>query len=996
MRLGRWRFGAVSSAAIATCLIASPVFAQLPPTQAQEQSGSAASTTPDTVITTASPQDTVAEPEAGAAQDIIVTGSRITTGGYTAPTPTTVIDASAIAANAQPNIFTTIAQLPSLQGSTGTATNTFSTSSGQQGLSSFSLRGVGAIRTLTLLDGQRVVGANVTGVPDISLFPQLLVKRVDVVNGGASASYGSDAVGGVVNFITDTRYQGVKGNVQGGITNYGDNEQVLVQLAAGTSFFEDRVHVVASTEYAREEGIGGGEFGIGLAGGRDWFRQSTLINRNVLNDGSPQYLFRDFAQPYNYTKFGLITAGPLQGTAFDQAGNPFQFQYGSNGTPARDAAGSVTGCFPGFCLGGDLSGNVDAGRSLQSRIQRVNSYGRIGFDWAPDNEIYFTGNIGQVKTRNQPVGGQNRPNLTIQCANPFVPALVQAACATAGITNFQYGTSNAALGNTQVHTDRRQYRFVAGAKGRQSVAGSDWTYDMYYEHGTNYSDIDVSNILLSNRFNQAINATTLNGAIVCANPVARAGGCQPLNIFGGNPSQQALDYIMPANGPYQRTRQTQDVISVNFSGSPFSLWAGPVSFAFGGEFRHEYYRVRADPYGAGIENTPNNAAYPFDPLLLPGGNNWYAGNYKNGQGAYSVKEAFVETNIPLLDSDGAGRANINGAVRVTDYSTSGTVWAWKVGGTWDLPIDGFRIRGVTSRDVRAPNLSELFAAPVTTTLPNFFDPFRNVNVLAIQNTIGNTNLTPEIARNSTAGIAFSDSKWLPGLSVSVDYYRIKIKDVISSLGAGDIVNLCFRNILPAGCSAFNLNNANGPNFINVQAFNLASIDTEGLDIEASYRWQRPLGLPGNFTVRALATNIRKFVTDTGLPGTIPNDTAGVNTGSTPDWKWLAQQSYSNDDFSLLVQERWFSDGVLGNQYVECGAGNCPASTTTRPTIDQNFMPGAFYLDIGGSYNVTKEITAYFKVDNLLDRDPAKSPFFVNPALYDVYGRIYRAGVRFNF
>ncbi|RYD26550.1 MAG: TonB-dependent receptor, partial [Lysobacteraceae bacterium] len=633
-----------------------------------------------------------------------------------------------------------------------------------QGLSSFSLRGVGAIRTLTLLDGQRVVGANVTGVPDISLFPQLLVKRVDVVNGGASASYGSDAVGGVVNFITDTRYQGVKGNVQGGITNYGDNEQVLVQLAAGTSFFEDRVHVVASTEYAREEGIGGGEFGIGLAGGRDWFRQSTLINRNVLNDGSPQYLFRDFAQPYNYTKFGLITAGPLQGTAFDQAGNPFQFQYGSNGTPARDAAGSVTGCFPGFCLGGDLSGNVDAGRSLQSRIQRVNSYGRIGFDWAPDNEIYFTGNIGQVKTRNQPVGGQNRPNLTIQCANPFVPALVQAACATAGITNFQYGTSNAALGNTQVHTDRRQYRFVAGAKGRQSVAGSDWTYDMYYEHGTNYSDIDVSNILLSNRFNQAINATTLNGAIVCANPVARAGGCQPLNIFGGNPSQQALDYIMPANGPYQRTRQTQDVISVNFSGSPFSLWAGPVSFAFGGEFRHEYYRVRADPYGAGIENTPNNAAYPFDPLLLPGGNNWYAGNYKNGQGAYSVKEAFVETNIPLLDSDGAGRANINGAVRVTDYSTSGTVWAWKVGGTWDLPIDGFRIRGVTSRDVRAPNLSELFAAPVTTTLPNFFDPFRNVNVLAIQNTIGNTNLTPEIARNSTAGIAFSDSKWLPVLS----------------------------------------------------------------------------------------------------------------------------------------------------------------------------------------------------------------------------------------
>jgi len=156
------------------------------------------------------------------------------------------------------------------------------------------------------------------------------------------------------------------------------------------------------------------------------------------------------------------------------------------------------------------------GRSLQSRLQRVANYGRIGFDWAPDNEVYITANIGQVKTNNQPIGGMNRPNLTIQCANPFVPASVQAACATAGITNFVYGTSNAALGNTQVYTDRRQYRFVAGAKGRQSVAGSDWTYDMYYEHGTNYSNIDVNNVMLSNRFNQAINATTLNGAIVCA------------------------------------------------------------------------------------------------------------------------------------------------------------------------------------------------------------------------------------------------------------------------------------------------------------------------------------------------------------------------------------------------------------------------------------------------------------------------------------------------
>ncbi|WP_156361057.1 TonB-dependent receptor domain-containing protein [Sphingomonas sp. Leaf257] len=987
-RLRRHALGAASLMVLAGGMMAAPAWAQVPPNQAAQD----ASSDPATVQTPAPPAEQVDE---GATRDIIVTGSRITTGGFTAPTPTTVIGEEQIAANAQPNVFTTVAQLPSLQGSTGTATNTFSTSSGQQGLSSFSLRGVGAIRTLTLLDGQRVVGANVTGVPDISLFPQLLIKRVDVVNGGASASYGSDAVGGVVNFITDTRFKGIKGNIQGGVTTYGDDQQVLIQLAGGTSLLNDTVHVIASTEYAHEDGVGGGDFGINLANGRDWFRQSTLINRNVLNDGSPQYLFRDYAQSYNYTKYGLITAGPLQGIAFDQSGNPFQFQYGSNGVPARDAAGNVRGCLPGFCQGGDLSGNVDAGRSLQSKIQRVNSYGRIGYDFAPNGEIYGTINIGQVKTNNQPVGGQNRPNLTIQCANPYVPALVKAQCATAGITNFQYGTSNAALGNTQVYTDRRQFRFVAGAKGRESVAGSDWSYDMYFEHGTNYTDVDVSNIMLSRRFNQAINATTLNGAIVCADATARANGCQPLNIFGGNPSAAAISYIMPQYGPYQRTRQTQDVISLNFSGSPFSSWAGPVSIAFGGEFRHEFYRVRADPYGAGFANTPANANYPADPALLADGNNWYAGNYKNGSGAYSVKEAFVEADLPIINSDAGGRANINGAVRVTDYSTSGTVWAWKIGGTWDLPVDGLRIRGVTSRDVRAPNLSELFAAPVTTTLPGFFDPFRNVNVLALQNTIGNVNLTPEIARNTTLGIAFSNSQAIPGLSLSVDYYKIKITDVIYSLGAQDIVNLCYLNIAPETCGVFNLNNPNGPNFINVQSFNLASILTDGFDIEASYRWRNPLGLPGSLTLRALATNIRRFITDTGLPNTIPNDTAGVNIGNTPKWKWLAVQTYATDDWSLLLQERWFSDGKLGNQYIECTTG-CPASTANRPTIDNNFIPGAFYFDVGGTYNVTKAVTAYFKVDNVFNRDPARSPYFVNPALYDVLGRVYRAGVRFNF
>ncbi|WP_408640580.1 TonB-dependent receptor plug domain-containing protein [Allosphingosinicella deserti] len=987
------RTASLGAGVMAACMLPTAALAQLPPAEPEVETEG--QTSPSAGAEAPLADGALPTPGTGDAGEIVVTGTRLSVTGFTAPTPTTVIGEEQIAANAQPNIFTTIAQLPSLQGSSGTQVNTFSTSSGQQGLSSFSLRGVGAIRTLTLLDGQRVVGANVTGVPDISLFPQLLVRRVDVVNGGASASYGSDAVGGVVNFITDTRFRGIKGNIQGGITNYGDDAQGLVQLAVGDSFLDDRLHIVASAEYGKEQGVGGGEFGIELANGRDWFVQTTLINRGVLNDGAPQYLVRDFAQSTTFTKYGLITAGPLQGTAFDEAGNPFQFQYGSNGVPARNAAGTVIGCYPGFCLGGDLSGNVDAGRSLKSRIGRLNTYARIGYEIAPENELYLTLNVGQVKTSNQPVNGQNRPGLTLQCANPYVPASVQAACAAAGITSFQYGTSNAALGNTRVHTDRRLYRLVVGATGQFQAAGTAWNYDAYYERGANYTDIDVNNILLSPRFNQAIDAISENGAIVCRNPAARAAGCQPLNIIGGNPSEAALRYIMPENGPFQRTRQTQDVVSVSLSGSPIDLWAGPLAIAVGAEYRHEFYTVRADPYGAGFAATPPNADYPADPVLLAGGNNWYAGNYKNGSGAYSVKEGFFEANLPLISSKAAGNANINGAVRLTDYSTSGKVWAWKIGGTWDLPIDGLKLRAVTSRDVRAPNLSELFAAPVTTTLPNFFDPFRNTNVLVIQNTIGNTELTPEIARNTTAGITLANPSWLPGLSLSFDYYTLKIKDVISSIAPADIVQLCFQNVLPETCDVFNLNNSAGPNFINVQAFNLASIDTEGFDIEASYRWQRPLGLPGSFVLRGLATHVIKYVTDTGLPGTIPTDTAGNNLGATPHWKWLAIQSYENDRFSLLVQERWFSSGTIGNQYVVCQT-NCPASTAARPTIDDNRIRGAFYVDLGGTYNLTDQITAYVKVDNLFDRSPARSTIFNNPALYDQLGRVYRAGVRFKF
>ncbi|MBU3076658.1 TonB-dependent receptor plug domain-containing protein [Sphingomonas quercus] len=964
-------------------------------------------------------QEPVAAPAAAAAPaapaegEIVVTGSRITSSSFAAPTPTQMVDAAQLQANAQPNIFTTIAQLPSLLGSTGATVGNNSTSSGTQGLSSFALHGLGTIRTLTLLDGQRVVGANVTGVPDISLFPQILVERVDVVTGGASASYGSDAVGGVVNFVTQKHFEGVKGNFQTGISTYGDNAQGTAQVALGKAFMDGRLHVVVSGEYDYEEGVGAGGYGEAAPAGRDWYRTSTLFDTgSTAAGGGPQYIRGDHAQAYQYSKYGLITAGPLQGTAIGADGKPFTFVYGGNangvqGVPAKNAAGTVNNCYNGFCMGGDLSGNVGIGTTLQASIKRWNTYSRVGFDITPDTELYVTANVAKISTQTQPNPGAAKSGLIIQCANPFVPDLVQQACAANGISQFQYGLSNAILPNITVNPTRQQYRFVGGLTGKASLFGTDWRYDTYYEHGESITDIRVDNITLNNRYNNAIQATVLNGQIVCSNATARANGCVPLNIFGNvAPSAATLNYIEPGAGPFQHTRQTQDVASFNVSGEPAQLWAGPLSVATGVEWRREWYKVTGDPYsnGNGAANGDLASLYPVDPTLNAAGNNWYAGNYRSGGGSYHVLEGFLELNLPVIDSEALGRANLNGGIRVTDYSTSGTTYAWKIGGTWDTPIDGIKLRAVTSRDVRAPNLSELFAAGSSVNTPNFNNPFgAPVNILQI--TSGNPALKPEVGRNTTAGIVLSRPSWAPGLNLSVDWYKVKVSGVIASLSPTQVVNFCFDGTL-ANCknlsnAYFDLSHADGVgNFVNTQPFNFAKLLAEGLDIEATYQFVNPLGLDGRLTLRALATHVIHNTQDSGIPGSIPIDSAGVNSGATPNWKLLGMQTWATDKWRFTLQERWFSDGVYNSTYIVCQT-NCPVSTSNNRTIDNNTMKGAFYVDVSGSYSITKSIEAYFKVDNLFNRDPEPSPatntgIDLNPQLYDVLGRMFRLGVRVNF
>ncbi len=288
-----------------------------------------------------------------------------------------------------------------------------------------------------------------------------------------------------------------------------------------------------------------------------------------------------------------------------------------------------------------------------------------------------------------------------------------------------------------------------------STFGSDWRYDAYYEHAMNTTNIHVFDIPLQPHYNNAINATTLNGQIVCANAAARAAGCVPINIFGGNVAltPEQLAYIDPSPGPFQHTHQTEDAASLAINGEPLSLWAGPVSVAFGGEWRKEYYRVVADPYGNGVTaESPNSRSYPADPVVVPGGANWYAGNYHDGTGQYHVTEAFLETNLPFLDSETFGKANLNtGGPLDRLFDLGHGVHLEDRRSLGDTVFTSARARGGVTGRSRAEPVGAVCGPDDDDDARNHVpSPACRGTITVLQNTIGNPNLKPEEAKNYEA------------------------------------------------------------------------------------------------------------------------------------------------------------------------------------------------------------------------------------------------------
>ena len=911
-------------------------------------------------------------------EEVAITGSRIrSAAGYESPTPLTVIDSDELFANtANSSLRETLATVPVFGVGYSTTTGNMIPSSNVAGISSVEMRNLGLLRTLVLFDGQRSVGAIATGQVDIDNFPEQLVKSVEVVTGGASAVYGSDAVAGVVNFILDRKFTGVKGEASGGITDYGDSLNYKIAMSAGTPFAGGRGHLLLSGEIVDNNGV---YYGVGSRAWGPTTREYLANPAYTPTNGLPEYIVRDDVFLSNATHGGLITSGPLKGTAFAEGGRPYQFNYGI-GLP-RDF----------FMAGGDYRSTLtyDA-YSLVPTQKRENLFSRVSFDITDNFNVYAQFSRGVSSGEGIAVPHYQAGNgPLVLSGNPFIPASVQARMTALNLPNIRIGTMNYDMPFVTTDTTRGANRYVVGMEGMFAAIGTDWSWSSYAQIGKTSSIQATNNARNNARYTLALDAVTgPRGQAVCRSTLTDpTNGCVPWNPMGlGVNTQAARDYILGTAYSLQSTRQ--DVYAASITGKPFENWAGPVSFALSGEYRKEHASVNPDP------------------LSRVAG--WHAGNHQFLDAGYRVKEAAIETLVPLASGMRfLDNWDLSAAFRKTDYEISGGVNTWKLGSTYAVTPE-LRFRATVSRDIRAPNISELFQAQnigLTTT----FDPVTNATVQHGRTQSGNAALKPEEADNFTAGIVLQP-QFAPGLNVSVDYWKTEIKDAIRLIVAADIVRLCYLGYTSL-CPGITRDANNAITNVNQQNYNLASQDASGLDLEASYRFRVDSlmkSVPGDVSLRLLASKYFENISDDGV--TEPVDAiGGVNQ---PDLIATAALTYTLDKFSTTLTARYLADSVTSTTAVECET-NCPTSTEAHRTYNEIDLPGATYFDLSLAYRLESLFGGdsasgriFLNIRNLENEDPALIPsvgttnvFYLysrTGGRYDKLGRTYRLGMDFKF
>jgi iron complex outermembrane recepter protein len=929
-----------------------------------------------------------AEPEV--LNEVTITGTRLRSSGMSAPTPVTVVTAAQLDEVAPGNIAAAIKQLPQFRGNIdATQSNGIGTDAGQ---SVINMRGLGANRTLVLLDGRRMVPSTYNGTVDINVLPQSLLLRTDVVTGGASAAYGTDAVAGVVNFILDTNFTGFKASAQGGITGRGDGANKQGEMTFGTAIGE-RLHLIASVDYYDNNAI---------MSVRPWMKSWGAVNDPAVTTDNNHYIVKPDVGSSIYTPGGLIQSPSplLNNLQFLSAGTavPFRLGYGTQ----RGAQGMSGGDGYDFRTDGSLNGG------LQSAVTRWNAFSHLSFKITDAVEAWGEAMTGhnEVTTRGFPsvMFTPGAYQATIYADNAYLPQSIRTIMQTNNIASFGLSRMSTPADVTR-DTLEQTNSMVEFAAGIKADLPGDWQLTAYAEHGRNQNDLSDINYPRTDRLFLAMDAVVnpANGSITCRVNLYQPGyGCVPINLLGaGRASPEALAYVTEGTKTAYLTNK-QDAFEAAINGELFkdSWKPGPIAVAFGVDYRRNTLDQNVvDPTNP--TNDPTFVAVPRNnpaigiqgiPGAFAGVNSGVQFSIQaNFRGKIDVKEAFTEVQVPLLkDMAFAKSLSVNLAGRYADYTGSGGIMSYKYGLDWQT-LDWLRFRGTYSRDVRAANMSERFnAAGAGATVT---DPFRN-NVQTVFSEIrgGNPNVDPERADTFAAGFVVQPT-FVQGLSFSVDWYSITNKDAIALLGPQNIVNLCFQGSAPI-CSLITRDPVtNAITGMDDRYQNINGQKVVGTDAEADYQMQlgggRSLGfrLIGSYLDQFSLRNINVPVQQqAGTTGNLPLPRLQMNLGAT----------YAQGPFTVFVNERYISDGrrqwndnqpLLGGQI-----------------IDDDHIASALYTDLNFTYapESLKGFETYLNVQNAFDRDPPRTPIFsgfngtsdTNRALFDVLGRRFVLGFRY--
>jgi len=903
--------------------------------------------------------------------EIIVTGSRTITDGTNSPVPLTVVSAETLQDVRPTSLTESIQVFPVFSGSRGQTSNASATGgvgAGNGTAAQLNLRNIGPNRNLVLLDGRRVPPTSITNIVDADVIPQLLVERVDIVTGGVSAVYGSDAVTGVVNFVLDKDFTGLKGQAYAGVAEEGDGAMVDLGLAWGTSLFGGRGHFEASYEYRDDEGVS-------TKSSRDWFTRPVVIGNGT-------------SIPYELIESATLSNNPFGGRILNcGTGCGVTGQYFAND-------GVLSPFVNGTTYAGTATQSGGAG-GYQDHVLRASQrmhqgFARFDFELTDAIDFFAMGSINDKKNE-LPADYLTLSNVTLSRDNPFLAAEYQAQIPS---ETFTYGQLFTQAGRLTPVPETRQYMASAGLSG--GLGTFDW--NVAYIYGDAELETTLFNNVNQQRLAAALDVVTgPDGQPVCyASTVGSDyADCVPLNLFGPSAaSAAAIDYIADDTTYRARTRQ-HDVVA-DIAGELFAGWAGPIRGALSGEWRRQTFRSEsnAEPTQyADCTNLRYNCRATGSRTILY--NNTFPSSDLISQ---DVLEGAAEINVPLLQGLPMVEAlTVNAAARYTSYETVGDYWTWKVGADWEV-FNDLRLRGTISRDIRAPTLSDLFA-PTSVVVGSYTDLLTNTTALTPGINESNTELTAEIGHTWTVGFVYSPS-FAPGVSLSVDYYDLRIEDAITTVQgfANSTQNGCNVDNVQLYCDLIVRNAAGAVTDYIIRPVNLSEISTYGVDAELGYS-ATLFGRPAS--VRALAAwQPHIYYRQPSVPTL---DQGGVAFGSSgltasPEWRVTGTASVSPvENFRVDLLYRWRSSLAVSS-------------------VEANFAAGDDRIDPYGNLSLNLAWQAeddrlgqaefFVNIQNLFDTDPAlanatgsaNSPGGFNGyvVLDDPIGRYFTSGVRVRF